>query len=143
MQTMNKRLRILRENAGMTQEDLGHRVGVRAPVISHYETGVRTPSLPVFRRIAHVLGVTMDLLMDGDPLPYGHACAYCGAEVTHCAQDGEEEDAPWYSVCQVCFAQGPYATNRRVAIMAGRARGNAMEIIGAEEAAEQRETTAT
>lgn len=134
---MHERLRILRENSGMTQEELARRVGMSAAAISHYETGARTPSLPVFRHIAQILDVSMDVLYAGEPLPTGHACAYCGAEVTHCCQDGDEDDAPWYSVCEMCFARGPYAPTRRVAIMAGRARGNAMEIIASEEGDEE------
>lgn len=140
---MNQRLRILRENAGLTQEELAKRVGVKPLVISHYETGARTPSLPVFRRLAQLLDVTMDMLYAGEPLPTGHACAYCGAEVTQFCQDGDENDAPWYSVCDTCFAQGPSAPSRRVAIMVGRARGNAMEILASEEEADQREDVAT
>ena len=135
MQNMPKRIKILRENAGLAQSDMAKRIGVEPAVVSHYENGKRTPSLPVFRKIAKTLDVTMDMLMDGDPLPTGHACPFCGAEVTHCTQDGEGEDAPWYSVCEMCFAQGPYSPCRRVAIMAGRARGNAMEIIASEETA--------
>ena len=125
---MNERLRIMRENAGLTQEDIARRIGKSAAVISHYETGERTPSLHVFRKLAQLLDVSMDMLFAGDPLPLGHACPYCGSDVTDVERG---PDGDWYSRCGLCSACGPSAPSRRMAMMMGRARGNCLDLCGA------------
>ena len=61
------KIRRLRESLGMTMKELAERVGVSEMQISYYERGVKTPSVPVFMRIADVLGVKMDdLKLDSD-----------------------------------------------------------------------------
>ena len=56
------RLRKLRENKHLSQEELGKRVGVTKGSIYRYENNVQSPSLETARKLAVVLGTTLDNL---------------------------------------------------------------------------------
>ena len=59
-----KRLRLAREQRGMTQEDLATKSGVPAVMISHFETGVRqNASADTLVKLADALHVTVDYLL--------------------------------------------------------------------------------
>jgi transcriptional regulator with XRE-family HTH domain len=49
-------LRVLRIKAGLTQAEVGRRVGIPATVVSAYECGRRQPSLDMAGRIIDALG---------------------------------------------------------------------------------------
>lgn len=51
-------IKILRENAGLTQEQLGNLVGVSGVSIMRYEKGDREPRWDMINKIADALGVT-------------------------------------------------------------------------------------
>ena len=53
------RLRKLRENKHLSQEELGKRVGVTKGSIYRYENNVQSPSLETARKLAVVLGTTL------------------------------------------------------------------------------------
>lgn len=55
--TLGERIRELRTEAGMTQDELARAIGTSAAVVSQYETGHREPSLLRIREIAHALDV--------------------------------------------------------------------------------------
>jgi transcriptional regulator with XRE-family HTH domain len=50
-------LRILREATGLTQKELGEKVGVTGSSISYIEHGVNVPNVITAQRIARALGV--------------------------------------------------------------------------------------
>jgi transcriptional regulator with XRE-family HTH domain len=54
------RLRELREQAGLTQQELGERVGVTWEAISRWERGTREPSWSNVVALANALGVSCD-----------------------------------------------------------------------------------
>ena len=56
--------RILKERH-MTQKELAARIGVHDPTLSKWMTGQRQPSAYALLRISRVLGVTMEMLMEG------------------------------------------------------------------------------
>ena len=56
------RLKGLRAAAGLTQDELARRTGVRRLSVSQWECGRRAPSLATARRIAQALGVSVDEL---------------------------------------------------------------------------------
>lgn len=59
-----KRLRTLREDADLTQEDLGEKIGVSARVVGYYESGDRFPkSEETLKRIAVALKTSVDFLL--------------------------------------------------------------------------------
>ncbi len=58
------RIKTSRKNAGITQEELGKKVGVTKATINKYETGVvLNMKRPTIKRIAEVLGVEPGYLM--------------------------------------------------------------------------------
>ena len=58
-----KRLKTLREAAGMSTTQLGEAVGVTQSMIANMEREFKTPSVEVLVRIAELLGVTLDELV--------------------------------------------------------------------------------
>lgn len=54
----NKRI-----NAGLTQAELGKKVGLSHNVISQYESGIRTPKLDSLIKMAEIFGCTVDELL--------------------------------------------------------------------------------
>ena len=64
-EAIGKRIRKLRRERNMTQDDLRDLIDLSKSHMSHIETGTTKLSLPVLVEIANVLGVTADsLLMD-------------------------------------------------------------------------------
>ena len=62
--SLGDRIKSRRNELGWTQEELARRLGVRQNVVSRLEAGgVKTPNLPMIRRLARVLGVTADYLV--------------------------------------------------------------------------------
>lgn len=57
------RLRQLRKDRKLTQQQLADLIGVKNSVISFYEVGERTPSPDVLRKLALALHVTADYLL--------------------------------------------------------------------------------
>lgn len=56
-------LRELRKNRGLTQSQLGSRLGLSKAVVSKYENGIGYPTLDMLVRIAACFGVTTDYLL--------------------------------------------------------------------------------
>ncbi|MBR6966293.1 MAG: helix-turn-helix domain-containing protein [Clostridia bacterium] len=68
---IRKNLTIFRKQAGLTQETLAERVGVARQTIVKWESGESTPDLEAAGRLAEVLGVTLDDLVNA---PEGEVC---------------------------------------------------------------------
>lgn len=58
-----ERLRELRRSRGLTQKELGAKIGLSKAVVSKYETGIGCPSFDVLIRIAQYFGVSTDYLL--------------------------------------------------------------------------------
>lgn len=56
-------LRKMRKDRGMTQSELGAKIGLPKAVISKYETGLGYPSFDVLIRIAQFFGVSTDYML--------------------------------------------------------------------------------
>lgn len=63
METVGERIKIAREAAGMTQEQLGKMLGVTGVSVMRYEKNTRQPRMEQLREIADVLGVTVGYLL--------------------------------------------------------------------------------
>lgn len=57
---MAEPLVLIRRRLGMTQRQLAERVGITDGAIGQYEAGIRMPKLKTARKIAEVLGVSLD-----------------------------------------------------------------------------------
>ena len=64
-----KRLHELRRQRGWSQTELAAKVDTSGPIIGRYERGDMTPSIDMARRIADILGVTLDYLTGGGGTP--------------------------------------------------------------------------
>lgn len=60
--TFGKRLRSVRKELGLTQKELGERIGVGRTTISEYESGKIVPRQDGLIKLAEVLGVNVDFL---------------------------------------------------------------------------------
>jgi transcriptional regulator with XRE-family HTH domain len=58
-----KKLKELRKQAGLTQQQLGERVGVTKSVISFYELQERSPSPDVLVKLSRIFHVSTDYLL--------------------------------------------------------------------------------
>lgn len=56
-----------RKELGMTQMDLAVRMGVQLSNVSNWERGARTASVPNLRKLAGILGVSMEDLLADEP----------------------------------------------------------------------------
>ncbi|MDR3444078.1 MULTISPECIES: helix-turn-helix transcriptional regulator [Dyella] len=69
MVDFSDRLRAARTAADFTQEQLGLAVGVSKQAVSDWENGRQHPSFQLWDPLRKELGVTLDHLIGGDPLP--------------------------------------------------------------------------
>lgn len=56
-------LKQLREQAGLSQAELGSMVGLKQTTISQYENRTRQPNLVIAKKIADVLNISLDELV--------------------------------------------------------------------------------
>lgn len=63
LQRFAKHLVLLRQRAGLSQEELAEQSGLHAVAITYIETGKRIPKLNTIYRLAKGLGVTIDELV--------------------------------------------------------------------------------
>jgi putative transcriptional regulator len=61
---MQSRLKVLRAEHGLTQADLGARIGVSRQAINAVETGKFDPSLELAYRLARVFDMPIESLFD-------------------------------------------------------------------------------
>lgn len=63
MQNFGKRIKALRQNAGLTQQQLAERIWVSKAAISNYELYERNPSPEILIKLARVFHVSTDYLL--------------------------------------------------------------------------------
>ncbi len=68
-ETIGTRIARLRRERGMTQEELGERLGVSAQAVSKWENDISCPDILALPALADLLGVSTDELLRGDPQP--------------------------------------------------------------------------
>ena len=72
--TFGERLRTLRTEAGLSQEELGHAIGVSARVVGYYETDDRFPkNQDILVAIAKTFQISLDFLLD-NPVRHESSC---------------------------------------------------------------------
>ncbi len=67
-----ERIRILRHERGLSQEELAYRVGIHRTYIGGIERGERNPALKNIAAIAQALGLTVSELFDFEDLGKKH-----------------------------------------------------------------------
>lgn len=66
---LGKRIAELRKSRGMTQEQLGERLGASRQAVSKWEAGKAVPELDLIIKMGEVFGVTLDNLILGRTAP--------------------------------------------------------------------------
>lgn len=61
--TIGKNIKRLRQNKGLTQEQLGEILGITGQAVSKWENGSALPDLPALPTLAEYFGITIDELM--------------------------------------------------------------------------------
>lgn len=66
------RLRDLREDREVSQQELAELLNIRQSTYSHYETGIRQPSIETLIKLAYFYDTSLDYLVGitDDPKPY-------------------------------------------------------------------------
>ncbi|TEX06217.1 helix-turn-helix domain-containing protein [Bacillus cereus] len=66
---IGEKIKELRKNSKITQEQLGNAIGVSKMAISYFEKGKKSPGRESLKKIADYFGVTTDYLLgrSGDP----------------------------------------------------------------------------
>ena len=59
-----ERIRALRLSVGLSQQELGRRLGVSAVAVGKWERGQTQPDIPSLTRMADIFGTTIDDLCD-------------------------------------------------------------------------------
>ena len=79
MAEFKDRLRELRTEKGLTQQELGDAIGLHGMSISGYERGVKKPSFEALDSLADVLNVSIDYLLGHSDENKGYPPARCRA----------------------------------------------------------------
>lgn len=66
----SRRIVSLREGLGMSQKELANLVGVTAPAVTMWESGVRFPRGKALSKLAKALGVSQSYLLDDSELDH-------------------------------------------------------------------------
>lgn len=61
--TIGKNIKRLRQNKGLTQEQLGEVLGITGQAVSKWENGSALPDIPALPKLANYFGITIDELM--------------------------------------------------------------------------------
>ncbi|MDD2362193.1 MAG: helix-turn-helix transcriptional regulator [Oscillospiraceae bacterium] len=65
--TFGDRLRKLRKQLDMTQEQIAKKLNIVRSTYAYYETGKTFPDFDTVVRLAHLFNVTTDYLLDAEP----------------------------------------------------------------------------
>ena len=87
-------IRHLREDRGMTQAELGEKIGVSSKTVSKWETAKGLPDITLLQPLAQALGISVFELMNGEPIINRnvsanllrgkfYVCPLCG-NIIHC-----------------------------------------------------------
>ena len=63
MVNFGERLKMLRKESRMTQDELARKLNVTKSIISYYELGDRTPSADILVKLAYIFNVSTDYLL--------------------------------------------------------------------------------
>lgn len=91
--TIGERIRIAREEAGLTQEALGSHLDVSTRSLIRYEQDESRPKAPTIRQIASVTGVKLDWLRDGTG-SMKSAVKYGGGPIAGRVMEYQDESTP-------------------------------------------------
>lgn len=65
---ISQRIKKVRKQKGLSQTELGERIGVSQQVITNYERNIREPDIETLLKIAGALDVSLEMLIGEKPL---------------------------------------------------------------------------
>lgn len=108
---IGKRIKEIRASKGLTQSELGEKVGLNANRIQQYENGARNPKLELCKQIAEALGVDVGAILDPQ------ASTYTGAMYTFFEMETLYDLRVKEIDGQMCICFGESQNDARVSIM--------------------------
>ncbi len=91
---MDKRIKEIRESAGLTQVEFGKKIGLARNTIANYETGNRIPSNIVINSICREFGISEEWLRTGN----GEMYKIAEDQTALIVSDLLKEDNPFYDI---------------------------------------------
>jgi len=99
-------LKKLREQKGLTQEELAQRVMVTRQAVSRWETGETQPNTETLMLLSKEFGVSVNTLLGS---PRELICQCCGMPLSEDSLISHEKDGSFNEdYCQWCYADGNY-----------------------------------
>ena len=68
MTDLGLKIRTVRKEKNMTQEELAHKIGVKRAVVSKYETNTVIPSIDMLNKISKALEISVGLLLENEDI---------------------------------------------------------------------------
>ena len=98
----------LRQEKGMTQQELAEKLYVTRQAVSRWENGDTTPSIDMAKLIANVLDVPIMTVLD---LPQEPSCQCCGTpfSVPNMDKGSDADGAENPDYCKWCYDNGEFA----------------------------------
>lgn len=99
-------LKSLREQRGMTQEELAEKVMVTRQAVSRWETGETQPNSDTLKLLSKAFGVSINTLLG---VPRTLVCQCCGMPLQEDEQISREPDGTMNEdYCKWCYADGKF-----------------------------------
>ena len=83
--SIGQRIFKLRRERNMSQAELAQRAGLKAPAISQYESGQRSPSFESLLKLSSALGIPSDYLLKGEEIASSEGGDALSKLITHIA----------------------------------------------------------
>ena len=84
MHTKGQNILYLRIKKGLTQCELASSAGIKQPNLSRLESGLTNPTIATLEKIALVLGVTVEVLLNAETSSAATPlfCSHCGSKIS-------------------------------------------------------------
>ena len=88
----------LRKEEGLTQKDLGSKIGVTNSTISRWEKGDRYPDAGMYEPLSQALGVAVAELLSGRRMTDREYRKAADEKIISLAQENEQGNPPYYRI---------------------------------------------
>lgn len=96
----------IREEKGLTQEQMARDLFVTRQAVSRWELGESTPSIDMVKLICVTYGVPLERFFE---MPASYYCQCCSMPIPEPALHGSEADgSPSGSYCKFCYQNGQF-----------------------------------
>ncbi len=96
----------IRKEAGITQEEMAHRLYVTRQAVSRWETGETAPGIDMVKLICVTFGVPLERFFD---MPMSYYCQCCSMPIPDEALHGTEADGSTSAdFCKYCYDHGDF-----------------------------------